>query len=121
MKADDRERLLANVDAFCVELRPHEELCYLEHRQNDKIVELGHKHDVLGMPVPTKYGGREADATTYSRLRLRGSGARGPAFARSSRDTRPSASTRFCATAMTRNVRSISPRASPAIASSPSV
>jgi alkylation response protein AidB-like acyl-CoA dehydrogenase len=80
MKADYRAGLLADVDAFCVELRPHEELCYLEHRQNDKIVELGRKHGVLGMPVPKQYGGREADATTYAlalaRLGREGTGVR---------------------------------------------
>ena len=40
MTAADRDRLLADVDAFCQEVRPHEELCYVEHRFNDQVVPL---------------------------------------------------------------------------------
>ena len=67
MKTDSREKLLADVDAYCEELRPSEELCYLEHRYNDQTVELAKKHNLLGMPVPVEYGGRGADAVTYAR------------------------------------------------------
>ena len=49
MTAADRDRLLADVDAFCQEVRPHEELCYVEHRFNDQVVPLGKKHNILGM------------------------------------------------------------------------
>ena len=49
--------LLDDVDAFCAELRPIEELCYLEHRQNEQLVPLAKKYNLLGMPVPTEYGG----------------------------------------------------------------
>ncbi|HEX4131988.1 MAG TPA: acyl-CoA dehydrogenase family protein [Pirellulales bacterium] len=72
--------VLSDVDAFCRELRPHEELCYLEHRQNDQIVALARKHNILGIPVPTRYGGRGADALTYAaalvRLGCEGTGVR---------------------------------------------
>jgi len=76
----DAEKLLADVDAFCQELRPTEELCYVEHRQNDGIAELAKKHDLLGMPIPVELGGRGADAVTYARALARigreGTGAR---------------------------------------------
>lgn len=76
----DAEKLLADVDAFCHELRPTEELCYVEHRQNDAIAELAKKHELLGMPIPREYGGRGADAVTYARALARigreGTGAR---------------------------------------------
>jgi alkylation response protein AidB-like acyl-CoA dehydrogenase len=69
MTTDDR--LLADVDAFCTELREHEELCYVEHRFNDRLVPLARKHDILGMPVPREYGGRGANAVTYLRALAR--------------------------------------------------
>ena len=69
MTTDDR--LLADVDAFCTELREHEELCYVEHRFNDRLVPLARKHDILGMPVPREYGGRAASAVTYLRALAR--------------------------------------------------
>ncbi|GIW82955.1 MAG: hypothetical protein KatS3mg105_4762 [Gemmatales bacterium] len=71
MNAADREKLLADVDAFCEELRPYEELCYLEHRYNDQLIEQARKYDLLGMPVPVEYGGRGADAVTYARALAR--------------------------------------------------
>ncbi|HWB11400.1 MAG TPA: acyl-CoA dehydrogenase family protein [Pirellulales bacterium] len=71
MNASERDNLLADVDAFCEELRPIEELCYVEHRQNEETVELARKHNILAMPVPAEYGGRGADAVTYSRALAR--------------------------------------------------
>ena len=67
MTAADREKLLTDVDAFCEEIRPHEELCYVEHRFNDQVVPLAKKHDILGMLTSKEYGGRGADAVTYLR------------------------------------------------------
>jgi alkylation response protein AidB-like acyl-CoA dehydrogenase len=64
-------RLLADVEAYCAELRPIEDLCYLEHRPNEAILSLALKHNLLGMPVPTQYGGRGADAPTYARALAR--------------------------------------------------
>ena len=63
--------LLADVEAFCQELRPIEELCYLEHRQNEQLVPLAKKHNLLGMPCPAEYGGRGADAVEYARALVR--------------------------------------------------
>src|SRR3954451_22979479 len=51
MKVDDRQRLLADVEAFCQEVRPAEELCYVEHRYNDQVIPLAKKHGLLAMPV----------------------------------------------------------------------
>ncbi len=80
MYPQEAEQLLADVDAFCLELRPSEELCYVEHRQNDAIAELAKKYQLLGMPIPTDLGGRGADALTYARTLARigreGTGAR---------------------------------------------
>ena len=62
MTADSPEKLLADVDAYCQELRPIEELCYVEHRYNEQTVELAKKYNLLGMIVPVKLGGRGADS-----------------------------------------------------------
>lgn len=71
MTVEDHKRLLADVEAYCAELRPQEELCYLEHRRNEQIVALAKKYELLGMCVPGEYGGRGADALTYSRALAR--------------------------------------------------
>jgi alkylation response protein AidB-like acyl-CoA dehydrogenase len=74
------DTLLADVDAYCRELRPSEELCYLEHRYNEQTIELAKKHNLLGMPLPVEYGGRGAPATLYAlalaRLGREGTGVR---------------------------------------------
>jgi alkylation response protein AidB-like acyl-CoA dehydrogenase len=67
MPPADRARLLADVDAFCREIRPIEELCYVEHRFNDQVIPLARKHNILIMPIPVAYGGRGADTVTYVR------------------------------------------------------
>jgi len=76
----EHERLLADVEAFCDEVRPAEELCYLEHRFNDQAIGLAKKYNLLGMPVASEYGGRQADARTYAlalaRIGREGSGLR---------------------------------------------
>jgi alkylation response protein AidB-like acyl-CoA dehydrogenase len=71
MSPSDREKLLADVEAFCTEIRDVEELCYVEHKFNDQVLPLARKYGILGMPVPTAYGGRGADAVTYSRALAR--------------------------------------------------
>src|SRR6516225_3559773 len=71
MKPADQQRLLADVEAFCEELRPIEELCYVEHRYNDQLIPLARKHNLLAMPVPEAYGGRGADTVTYARALAR--------------------------------------------------
>jgi len=71
MTRADQDRLLADVEAFCEEIRPIEELCYVEHRFNDQVIPLARKHNLLGMPVPQAYGGRGSDTVTYARALAR--------------------------------------------------
>lgn len=71
MNAAEQRQLLADVEAFCEEIRPIEELCYVEHRFNDQVIPLGRKHNILAMPVPRDYGGRGADTVTYARALAR--------------------------------------------------
>jgi alkylation response protein AidB-like acyl-CoA dehydrogenase len=71
MHAADRQKLLDDVDAYCQELRPSEELCYVERCYNDQVVALARKHNLLGMIVPTELGGRGADTETYARALAR--------------------------------------------------
>lgn len=67
MDNDSRSGLLNDVEQFCQAIRPEEELAYLEHRFNDKAIELAREYDLLGMAVPTELGGRGADCETYAR------------------------------------------------------
>lgn len=67
MNPTDRDRLLADVEKFCEEIRPIEELCYVEHKYNDQVIPLGRKYNLLSMPIPEAYGGRGADTVTYAR------------------------------------------------------
>ena len=71
MDPADRDQLLANVEAFCEEIRPIEELCYLENRFNDQAVVLAKKYNLLGMPISQEYGGRGADVKTYTQALVR--------------------------------------------------
>ena len=71
MNEVERQRLLADADAFCEEIRPAEELCYLEHRFNDQAIPLARKYNLLGISVEPKYGGRGADPRTYARVLAR--------------------------------------------------
>src|SRR5216683_8251580 len=71
MNPTDQAKLLSDVDAFCQELRPIEELCYVEHRYNDQVIPLAGKYKVLAMPVPVELGGRGADTVTYARALAR--------------------------------------------------
>src|SRR5258706_668412 len=71
MTVSEANHLLADVEAFCEEIRPTEELCYVEHRFNDQVIPLARKYDLLAMPVPPAYGGRGADTVTYLRALAR--------------------------------------------------
>jgi len=59
------ENLAADVRAFCEEIRPIEELCYVEHRFNDQLLPLAKKHNLLGINIDPAFGGRGADAVSY--------------------------------------------------------
>jgi alkylation response protein AidB-like acyl-CoA dehydrogenase len=67
LEKEQRESFLRDVNEFCNELRPIEELCYVEHNFNDQLIPLCKKYGLLGIPVRTEYGGRAADAVTYTR------------------------------------------------------
>ena len=71
MTPSEQRRLLDDVEAFCQEVRPVEELCYVEHRFNDQVLPLARKYNLLAMPVPPAYGGRGADTVTYARALAR--------------------------------------------------
>lgn len=71
MPADSAAAVLADVEAFCREIRPVEELCYVERRHNDELVPLAKKHGVLGLIVPAELGGRGVDATVYAKCLAR--------------------------------------------------
>ena len=68
---DKREQLFADVESYCEELRPTEELCYLEHRYNEATISLAKKYNLLGMHLPTQYGGRGSDLMTYMKALIR--------------------------------------------------
>jgi len=80
MNQVERGKLLADVEAFCDEVRPSEELCYLEHRFNEQAIVLAKKYNLLGMAVDKQYDGRGADARVYAlamaRIGREGSGLR---------------------------------------------
>ena len=38
MNPVEQRQLLADVEAFCAEIRPIEELCYVEHKFNDQVI-----------------------------------------------------------------------------------
>lgn len=71
MNAADQKRFLDDVEAFCQEIRPIEELCYVEHKFNDQVLPLGRKYNLLGMTLPPALGGRAADTVTYARALAR--------------------------------------------------
>src|SRR5947209_216759 len=71
MNPGEQQKLLADVNAFCEEIRPIEEICYVEHKFNEEVLPLARKHKLLGMILPAAYGGREADTVTYARALAR--------------------------------------------------
>lgn len=79
MDAEAR-RLLADVEAFCQEIRPIEEFAYAERRYNDQVIPLAKKHHLLGMIIAPAYGGRGVDTVTYvkalARIGREGTGVR---------------------------------------------
>jgi alkylation response protein AidB-like acyl-CoA dehydrogenase len=71
MTAFDPIQLAADTNAYCEELRPHEELCYVDHEFNTQVPELAKKYNLLGINIDPKYGGRGADAVSYFRALIR--------------------------------------------------
>jgi alkylation response protein AidB-like acyl-CoA dehydrogenase len=71
MDQAEQQQLMHDVEAFCEEIRPVEDICYLEHRFNEQAIPLARKHNLLGMLVPKLFGGREADAVSYAKALAR--------------------------------------------------
>jgi alkylation response protein AidB-like acyl-CoA dehydrogenase len=71
MEKQERDLFLHDVDEFCKELRPIEEVCYVEHSYNDQLIPLCRKYNLLGIPIRKEYGGRGADSLTYTRALAR--------------------------------------------------
>ncbi len=67
----DPAALAADTAAFCEDIRPAEELCYVEHKFNDQLVPLAKRHNILGMNIDPAYGGRGADAVSYFKALVR--------------------------------------------------
>src|SRR5580658_4480757 len=71
MSTSENDALLADVEAYCQEVRPLEDLCYLEHRFNAEAIELAKKYRLFGMFTAKEYGGRGCDLTTYIKALIR--------------------------------------------------
>jgi len=63
--------LMDEVEQFCQELRPIEDLCYLERKFNDQVLPLAKKHNLLALPVEKRYGGQQLDSLTLSKVMMR--------------------------------------------------
>jgi alkylation response protein AidB-like acyl-CoA dehydrogenase len=71
MSTAENQALLADVEAYCQEVRPLEEICYLEHRFNAEAIELAKKYRLFGMFTAKEYGGRGCDLATYVKALVR--------------------------------------------------
>jgi alkylation response protein AidB-like acyl-CoA dehydrogenase len=80
MSQFDPQQLHDDTERYCEELRPYEELCYVEHQFNTHVISLAKKYNLLGINVDPKYGGRGADAVSYfkalTRIGQEGTGVR---------------------------------------------
>lgn len=63
--------LARDVENYCAEVRPIEELCYLEHRFNAESISLAKKHRLFGMLISKELGGRDAGLAAYIRAIVR--------------------------------------------------
>lgn len=64
--SEEQKIFLQQVDDACKAIRSYEEKCYLEERQNDRIVPEFETIGMLGCPISKKYGGLGHDMLTYS-------------------------------------------------------
>jgi alkylation response protein AidB-like acyl-CoA dehydrogenase len=71
MSTQENQALLADVEKYCQEVRPAEEICYLEHRFNAEALELAKKYRLFGMFTPKEFGGRGCDLATYVKALVR--------------------------------------------------
>lgn len=68
---NDSETVLKDVSGFCEKLRPIEDVCYLEHKLNSRLIPLAKEFNILGLPVPKEYGGRATDNPNFVRAMMR--------------------------------------------------
>lgn len=77
---ENTKQVLKDVSDFCEELRPIEDVCYLEHKYNEQTIPLAKKFNILGLPVPKELNGKGVDNFTYikalERIGMEGSGIR---------------------------------------------
>lgn len=66
MNQKERSALFKDIEGFRAELRPIEDICYLEHKYNDQLISLAKKYNLLGIPVDKKFGGRNATNLEYA-------------------------------------------------------
>ncbi len=71
MGAAEQNRLLADVEAFCQELRPQEELCYVEHRFNADLIPLRASTTFLACRCPQLMAAAARTPRTYARALAR--------------------------------------------------
>jgi alkylation response protein AidB-like acyl-CoA dehydrogenase len=80
MEKEEEERLFNDIESFCTKLRPIEDICYLEHRYNERLIPLAKEFDLLGIPVTPEYHGRGAGnrifAGALERIAREGTGVR---------------------------------------------
>ena len=79
MSTEDK-KTLEDVQHFCDNLRPLEDIFYLEHKYNDQLIPLARESNILGMPVKEQYGGRGLTSLLYAeameRIAAEGAGIR---------------------------------------------
>ncbi|NGX41853.1 MAG: Acyl-CoA dehydrogenase [Chlamydiae bacterium] len=61
-----KRKVFSRIADFCAELRPIEDLCYIEHTYNDQLIPLAKRHKLLGMPVHKQYGGLGLNNREYA-------------------------------------------------------
>lgn len=65
--SDEQKLLLEQVNRTCRELRPIEDLCYVQRRFNQAVREKFGSARLLGLPISARYGdGQGVDALTYA-------------------------------------------------------
>ncbi|MGI0084232.1 MAG: acyl-CoA dehydrogenase family protein, partial [Nitrososphaerales archaeon] len=65
--SDEQKLMLGVADEACKKIRPIEDICYLEHRFNDRVLPVFKDAHLLGLPISKDYGeGQDADPLTYA-------------------------------------------------------
>ena len=70
MSTSENEALLADVEAYCQEVRPAEEIATWSTASTQRL-DLAKKYRLFGMYTPKEYGGRGCDLATYVKALVR--------------------------------------------------